>query len=967
MVDKLTPRLGLPVPYLTNPLKIDVGKLTQALTMLDANAVMLTDWDITADNWQKVGTISDLAQGKIGITLMVITGTGFANIVMQTGDGTVTTVGDPARITVTAQTNLGSNEPTILGGKVVETAKDTYEVWFNVAPSTAPRKWSGLLVAGNGAKIDWTHTAGAQPSAGVTILIARSLTDQEIASTTITRNGAVLTAGYAGLMGLNLPTFDFAATGDTITAHNWRVGETMRVAAADANATNGWPTGVTGAGATAWRIHCEGINDDHSVRVFTFASEGATPTWLYRVTRSGTSWSAPRRMYTSDNPPAASEVKAIPQLDTISSVINLNDRVMPAHYGALSITSVTGAVAANNYPFDETGQLLVLPFGASGGVTQLYLAKSGRTASRSYNGSTFTEWRKTANAGANDDITSLTGLSGPLRLGGQGVNDYDAATVGQLKAASGGGGPTMNGVVNNYLGAVSWFMGTRTKMPAGHDSADGQTRLRTEVPEIVAAMKAGYLNVVAAGTGTDAGKTSDQMWQADPKVRGKYSWGDGDATTGTTIRMPDLNGVWSHPTTATLNSIAGLFLRGDGRGTRVPAENGGIGDVRTNAAPNITASISAMGAPNWQTPQGAFSLEGSGAQASSGGSAQWGQTSLIFKASNSNPTYSDAATEVRPNSVQGIWLIRVGSSFSAANTNFNVYTGEATLPGSNTQIRGGAIRSIYQVAGVDHMSVEVRAQGIVGGVYTPVIEMISPSGGSPVTRTWSLPQGAGELALSNDSRFGTLNGKTGGVITGDVTHRGGTYWIQGNSLVAQSVQNGDGTWPTVSPAHSCLLTNRVANAGQPGGWFFMNMNENVGVDCYGALYLKAAGVDRTWLFAQNGNAIAPNGSWINNSDERIKTDIARIADPLAKMRMMRGVTYNRLDGALSGQGFIAQEVQKVFPNAVFKGGDTTLKDGSVIKGTLAVDVVGVAAALHHEAILALLTRIEALEQQLASK
>ena len=74
MVDKLTPRLGLPEPFLTNPLKVDVGRLQQALEMIDSNAVMLTDWDITADGWQKMGTIKGLAQGKIAASLMVVTG-----------------------------------------------------------------------------------------------------------------------------------------------------------------------------------------------------------------------------------------------------------------------------------------------------------------------------------------------------------------------------------------------------------------------------------------------------------------------------------------------------------------------------------------------------------------------------------------------------------------------------------------------------------------------------------------------------------------------------------------------------------------------------------------------------------------------------------------------------------------------------------------------------------------------------
>jgi hypothetical protein len=42
-------------------------------------------------------------------------------------------------------------------------------------------------------------------------------------------------------------------------------------------------------------------------------------------------------------------------------------------------------------------------------------------------------------------------------------------------------------------------------------------------------------------------------------------------------------------------------------------------------------------------------------------------------------------------------------------------------------------------------------------------------------------------------------------------------------------------------------------------------------------------------------------------------------------------------------------------------GDTTLKDGTVVEDTLAPDTTGVAAGLHHEAILALMGKIESLE------
>lgn len=85
------------------------------------------------------------------------------------------------------------------------------------------------------------------------------------------------------------------------------------------------------------------------------------------------------------------------------------------------------------------------------------------------------------------------------------------------------------------------------------------------------------------------------------------------------------------------------------------------------------------------------------------------------------------------------------------------------------------------------------------------------------------------------------------------------------------------------------------------------------------------------------------------------------------MKELGGYTWTRLDGGAWGIGFIAQEVAKVFPEAVVEAGDRTLDDGTVVKGVLSPDTYGVAAALHHEAILALLDRIEVLEAKLKDK
>ncbi|MCC6384278.1 MAG: tail fiber domain-containing protein [Bacteroidia bacterium] len=65
-------------------------------------------------------------------------------------------------------------------------------------------------------------------------------------------------------------------------------------------------------------------------------------------------------------------------------------------------------------------------------------------------------------------------------------------------------------------------------------------------------------------------------------------------------------------------------------------------------------------------------------------------------------------------------------------------------------------------------------------------------------------------------------------------------------------------------------------------------------------------------------------SWLNVSDERLKTNITTIPNALGKVLQMRGVEYNFRQGEFTGLnlssekqvGFIAQELEKVLPSAV---------------------------------------------------
>ncbi|MDU6388947.1 MULTISPECIES: tail fiber domain-containing protein [Pantoea] len=215
---------------------------------------------------------------------------------------------------------------------------------------------------------------------------------------------------------------------------------------------------------------------------------------------------------------------------------------------------------------------------------------------------------------------------------------------------------------------------------------------------------------------------------------------------------------------------------------------------------------------------------------------------------------------------------------------------------------------------------------------------------------------ASTVAAGNDSRLGTLNNKSGGNVSSLVNVKG--------DVLSQNLF-GDNTQGRWSSEIRAVLDGwgrpNDAPAGVNGAYFgFATISPAAaGAPVQGQLTGSSYwhGTKRWYFPFDTGNAIAP-GTWVSNSDERIKTKIQRIDDPLGKMKLIKGVTWERLDNAAPGIGFIAQDVQAVFPDSVFVSGDRTLKDGTVVKDILSPDTSGVAAALHHEAILALMDTIE---------
>lgn len=234
--------------------------------------------------------------------------------------------------------------------------------------------------------------------------------------------------------------------------------------------------------------------------------------------------------------------------------------------------------------------------------------------------------------------------------------------------------------------------------------------------------------------------------------------------------------------------------------------------------------------------------------------------------------------------------------------------------------------------------------------------------------TMDVGTAAGTVAAGDDSRLNTVDQKAGGKITSPITvqpgingnpgfainsgdNGGGGLMNNGISLVVASGYNPN-TGNYVNLIKGTWYTGEWSFGGARGGGAnFDNVTLN----------LKGSNQEGmvTWVFHSNG---AATGNWVTASDERIKENVTVIADPLMKMQQLRGVEWDRLDTPAHGYGFIAQEVEKVFPEAVKSYGKTTLRDGSEIEDVKSVDTFGVAAALHHEAILAQMDEVSCIKR-----
>jgi len=229
------------------------------------------------------------------------------------------------------------------------------------------------------------------------------------------------------------------------------------------------------------------------------------------------------------------------------------------------------------------------------------------------------------------------------------------------------------------------------------------------------------------------------------------------------------------------------------------------------------------------------------------------------------------------------------------------------------------------------------------------------AGASALTSRYRFTAGGGNIGIQfDDTPFAAFS---------DVFGSWNRYPISFNANITNS--------GTFSP-HLC---HRYFYGGVAAGAFYTGLFITNQDQVYQIGHVSETGAQTAvWQFNRNGNAVAASGSWVNASDERIKDKITRIEDPLGKMLALKGCTWVRKDSGNFGIGFIAQDVERVFPDAVtISGMPLVMADGREVKDVRCPDTAGVAAALHHEAILALMDKnneltdeVTALKEDLAA-
>ncbi|UCZ75325.1 prophage tail fiber N-terminal domain and S74 family endopeptidase-containing protein [Dickeya zeae] len=214
---------------------------------------------------------------------------------------------------------------------------------------------------------------------------------------------------------------------------------------------------------------------------------------------------------------------------------------------------------------------------------------------------------------------------------------------------------------------------------------------------------------------------------------------------------------------------------------------------------------------------------------------------------------------------------------------------------------------------------------------------------------------AGTVTAGDDTRLSTIDGKSGGTISGKILSNTLDWALEkpASGLFTANGEAGNSIWICHGHPHidATIYGQYFTDAGGTTGYRLVHTRSDLGA--------------RVWFFRHDGSAVGLN--WISTSDGRLKDNKTDITDALYKIASLTGMSYD-IQGSRRA-GLIAQDVEKVLPEAVVNTGAATASDGTTIENSLALDYNAVTALLvnavkeQQQTIETLLTRVAALESR----
>lgn len=279
---------------------------------------------------------------------------------------------------------------------------------------------------------------------------------------------------------------------------------------------------------------------------------------------------------------------------------------------------------------------------------------------------------------------------------------------------------------------------------------------------------------------------------------------------------------------------------------------------------------------------------------------------------------------------------------------------------SSGGVNGGQLKSDCIIAGVEVASAYLQMLKTVNSTDTTARLTVYQKGtggvgGSESTKNFDFASN-GNFYMDGTQYVGGVVA-TNIVATNTISAAGSILANAGSNVgVAPhntNSNNGIRLWAHTNDADQGQYVNTVSGGWYAGNWA-LGAVRGGGTDlraCQLNVSGGSGGGNASYMFKPNG--VADGLQWNNVSDRRQKKDIKTIENPIDKMKLFHGVTFTYLNGVPSA-GYIAQDVQEVLPEVVTADHE----------GMLSMNVAGV-GALHHEAILALIARVEELEKKIA--